>query len=158
MERKFKWRWKVISWISTNRTNRFSPKLINKTTTENVGNSMHQLWCISPKSCGFQQTDSSFLARSQLSTIIHLPFHCTVHVCIVIDCCGSMWSFAWKQFCITIWQMLLNKTYIMERKFKWRWKVISWISTNRTNRFSPKLFHSMIYCYFMCNIWLQEDH
>jgi hypothetical protein len=28
---------------------------------------------------------------------------------------------------ITIWQMLLNKTYIMERKFKWRWKVISWI-------------------------------
>ena len=60
---------------------------------------MYQLWRLSPKSCGFQQTDSSFLARSQLSTIIHLPCHCTVHVCIVIHCCGSMWSFAWKQFC-----------------------------------------------------------
>jgi hypothetical protein len=60
---------------------------------------MYQLWCLSPKSCGFQQTYSSFLARSQLSTIIHLPCHCTVHVCIVIHCCGSMWSFAWKQFC-----------------------------------------------------------
>ena len=60
---------------------------------------IYQLWCLSPKSCGFQQTDSSFLARSQLSTIFHLPCHCTVHVCIAIHCCGSMWSFAWKQFC-----------------------------------------------------------
>ena len=58
---------------------------------------MYQLWWLSPKSCGFQQTDSSLLARSQLSTIIHYSCHCTVHVCIAAHCCGSMWSFALKQ-------------------------------------------------------------
>jgi hypothetical protein len=66
---------------------------------------MYQLWCLSPRSCGFQQTNSSFLARSQLSTNIYLPCHCTAHVCIVVHCCGSMWSFAWKRLlfsCICI--------------------------------------------------------
>jgi hypothetical protein len=52
---------------------------------------MYQLWCLSPRSCGFQQTNSSFLARSQLSTNIYLPCHCTAHVCIVVHCCCSIY-------------------------------------------------------------------
>jgi len=31
--------------------------------------------------------------------VIHLPCYCTVHVYVVIHFCDSMWSFEWKLIC-----------------------------------------------------------
>jgi hypothetical protein len=41
----------------------------------------------------FNQSIHAFLASSQLTTGIHLPSCCTVHVFVVIHFCDSMWSF-----------------------------------------------------------------
>ena len=34
-----------------------------------------------------------FISSSRLTTTIHSPCYCTVHVNVVILFCGSMWSF-----------------------------------------------------------------
>jgi hypothetical protein len=39
---------------------------------------------------GFSPTDSSFLARGQLTTSIHLPCYCRVHIYVVIHFDGNL--------------------------------------------------------------------
>ena len=51
--------------------------------------------------------DSTFLASSQLITIIHWPCYCTVHVYVVIHFV-SVWSFESKRICADLYCLFIS--------------------------------------------------
>ena len=49
---------------------------------------------------GFSPTDSSFLARGQLTTSIHLPCYCRVHIYVVIHFDGNLFIIVLSFICM----------------------------------------------------------